>query len=238
MLAVSIIWIVIGIIYIIYQAFEDYPRTSVSLFMNFFLPMFVFMGVAVVLVENNLEVAGQTIGLSFFIVWIPYRIWKCNKIIVMEQMDEKRKEKFEKWKSLLRENGHPYIRDEDIELLINHPHSPLNKEKLRVTSEELYEWLCMHYSGKLESMSDKRLEKLIGVPMNSMPKDENLRPYYAKEKLRDLIIIKILKEQYGGLMYIRWSHARVIYSENDEYVSKVYSFIRDYNKHGYNSEHH
>lgn len=236
MLAVSILWIAVGVVYVIYQAFKDYPKTSIAYVKYFVLPVICILLISVLLDKIGCPWADMVPG-TCFLVGVIYLFRWSHTTETPEEVAEKSREQFNKWKSFMHNNGYPHIKDEAIKLLISHPSSPLNSEKFRVTSEELYVWLCKHYSGDLEMMPDEKLERLIGVPINKMPKDENLSPYYAKEKLRNLIIIKILKEQYGGLMYIRWSNARVIYPENDEYVSKVYSFIRDYNNHSYNSEH-
>lgn len=238
MLAVSILWIVAGVIYLIYQAFKDYPKTSFAFVKYLVLPVVGILGISFLLDKIGCPWADMIPSTSF-LVGIIYLFWWSHTPDNPEKIAEQKQEQFEKWKAFMKNNGCPRIRDEDVQLLISHPHSPLNGEKLRVTSEELYVWLCKHHSSDLEMMPDDKLEKLIGnVPIKEMPVDDTLSPYKAKEKLRNLIIIKILKEQYGGLMYIRWSNARVIYPETDEYVSKVYSFIRDYNNHSYNSEHH
>lgn len=238
MLAVSILWIVAGVIYLIYQAFKDYPRTSFAFVKYLVLPVVGILCISFLLDKIGCPWADMIPSTSF-LVGIIYLFWWSHTPDNPEKIAEQKQEQFEKWKIFIRENGYPRIRDEDIQLLINDSRSPLNGERLRVTSKELYEWLCKVRTDELERLSDDKLSKLIGdIPISELPIDETLSPYKAKEKLRNLIIIKILKEQYGGLMYIRWSNARVIYPETDEYVSKVYSFIRDYNNHSYNSEHH
>lgn len=226
------IWIVAGVIYILYMLFSDKPKTTISILLGL-SPVIILAVIAIILNCLGFESIAKVITPIGMLIGLPIVYWWSKQPNDPEKVTADRKAMFDKWAKFIR-TEYPDIRNEDINLLIDSPNSPLNSEKIRITQLELYTWLCNHHSWRMNSLSDEELGRKIGIPFDELPLDEKLNSYHSKQKLRALVINTVLKEQYGGLKYKDSSYKECAYVVvEDEYSTKLNNFIKNYN-----SEHH
>jgi len=226
MLAVSILWIIVGLLYVVYRLFRDGDEQSLSIALTIVLfPVFLFLlAYAWKFMLIILCVFGST-------ALIVYRRRKKNGYYNPEEIQKRasdsRSKRIDKWYKFMSEH-YPNIRKDDIVLLLDDPCSPLNNSTNKLQAGYLYMWICEYRTQELSKLSDEELKKYIGdVPINEIPIDENISIYRAQEKRRILIIDKILKEQYG-LKYVGFLKKPNPYSINDDYAKCVYDFIDGY----------
>ncbi len=231
MLAVSILWIVIGIVYVIYRSFKEKTKSTI-LFFKIMFPAIILLTIAVMLYSWGYKDIAKGIVPICFLVGFPIFIVWLYSGDNPEKISRKRMDSIDKWTVFMKE-GYPKIRREDIELLVDHPKSPLNGEKTHVQRYELFQWISSYRTAEIFGLSDKRLGEVFGIPIEDIPLDTNLDMYSAKQTRRFLVASNIL-ERYG-LIY--WEYNMNIHNRNvvinDDYANNFNNFIKQYN-----SEHH
>lgn len=194
----ELLWIVAGVIYIIYKGFKE--ETAKTVFLFKIIGAFVGLFIIPFLVIDEI-VSTAPIGDSFadFLKLIPfitliggivYRVKKedrANSEEGIQKLKEELKQSFDR-------AGQP-ISDSMIDMLVSDISSPIHDmNKLKVSVRDCYRWLCLQRSIELNNMDDDALSKVLGVRIKDIPLDGGRVSEWAIRRRKTLAVQYILEK--------------------------------------------
>lgn len=202
---VSILWVIIGAVYVIYKCLNEKPRAVLSVLVA--LCIFLFGAIIPHLIINYVK---SNIGFldsftSFCLDMIPLILTVVVIVIIITYMikrgireqspEMKSKRKLELHKSF-KQAGYP-VSIAMINKLIEDPTSPINNSnKLSVSLSECYEWLCIRRESELQAKNNEELDRILGFPLESIPL--NTKKELGEAVLqRKALAIKYIMEKDG-----------------------------------------
>lgn len=245
-LLVSVLWVVIGLVYIIYKGFREEPKATSSVIVTILIiiSLLAIPGLIIEFISDNTDgfgiVPSILIVVSLFaaiivaIVCIINRIdktnaQKCSPQVVQKVRDDRKKEITE---SLYR-SGYPHIDTDSIEELLDSPISPLNNSNTKeVPLSVCYKWMCRQATWRIEKLKNEELSQKLGVPLDIIPIDNKLPTGEAYLK-RTLLAKNYLLRQ-KGLRYqaladgLQLKYKDKYLNESDEYYTIFNHFVDEY----------
>lgn len=235
---VGIIWVVIGIVYIIYQGIKEKPRTTIAIFkiIGLFICLFVLPAILVNLV---IEMGGFTSWiLSVLVALIPfvslavgaiYIINKIDNVNVKRYSPEGVEKKCAEIALLFRQSGH-FVSTSMVERLVSDYSSPLYKsEQIKVPIHECYKWLCVNREMELEYKTDDELGKIIGVALDTIPLNDS-KDLGAAVLQRRALAIQYIMEQ-DGLCITNFAASKSWMHDSTGYRKKFDEYIIQHKQH-------
>lgn len=215
------IWIIIGIIYIVYKfAKEDKNYAPLSGIVFFFIISLVTAGLLEIGVPSIL-IALLYLLSPVIITAIAFLFYKPHKKEIHHD------EEIRTLQEQFRQFGHP-VKRELLETLYENHFSPLYHKVPTVYS--CYEWLCKQQTNKFIVLSTEELCAYIGISLTKIPlnKERSLDEAYLQRKLT--LLEYILNQQ--GLQYHDISNDYTIqmrrkYLSSSEYLKEVVAIIKN-----------
>lgn len=245
-LLVSVLWVVIGLIYIIYKGFREEPKATSSVIVTILIitSLLTIPGLIIEFISDNTDGFGIApsilIVVSLFaaiivaIVYIINRIDKANAQkyspqVVQKVRDDRKKEITE----ALYRSGYPHIDTDSIEELLDSPISPLNNSNTKeVPLSVCYKWMCEQATWRIEKLKNEELSQKLGVPLDIIPIDSKLPTgeAYLKRTLlaKDYLLIQ------KGLRYqaladgLQLGYKEKYLNKSDEYYTIFNHFVDEY----------
>lgn len=231
---VGLIWVVIGIVYIIYQGFKEKPRTTIAVFkiIGLFICLFILPAILVNLV---IEMGGFTSWiLSVLVALIPFVSLAVGAIHIINKIDDANTKRFSpdgiekkcaEMTQLFKQNGY-FVSASMVNRLVLDYASPLYKsEKIKVPIHECYKWLCVNRELELERKSDDELGEILGVVFESIPLNDSKELGAAVLQRRALAIKYILERD--GLSITEHSSRRHWLNDTSDYPQKFVQYVNE-----------
>lgn len=231
---VGIIWVVIGIVYIIYQGIKEKPRTTIAIFkiIGLFICLFVLPAILVNLV---IEMGGFTSWiLSVLVALIPFVSLAVGAIYIINKIDDVNAKRFSpdgiekkcaETTQLFKQSGY-FVSASMVNRLVLDYTSPLyNSEKIKVSMHECYKWLCVNREMELEYKTDDELGKIIGVALDTIPLNDS-KDLGAAVLQRRVLAIKYILER-DGLTITEHNSRRHWMNDVSDYPQKFVQYVNE-----------
>lgn len=241
----SLIWVVIGVVYVIYKAFQEERKATVTV-LSIIIP---FVGWLLIHGFFVKYIADKSGGLELFpaicVVIIPFILAIAVVILVINIIDKKNMQKntpeaIERARNDSRRElisdfkryGYD-IANEALDELIADPLSPINYgNRKEVPLYECYIWMCKQYTTRINKLNDDGLSKEIGVPLESIPLNEELpkgRACLCRSLLaKNYILMKKGLKYYDFVDALQSQYSSTFLNEKSEYYKLFNRFIDKY----------
>ncbi|MDO4562209.1 MAG: hypothetical protein Q4C12_00085 [Clostridia bacterium] len=226
----GIFWIIIGVVYLIYQAYKEDERRTIAVG-KFIFGMILFLVLPTVALgayadSTDNQMMSAIVGLVGLVGMFVY-IFVFVIIFDRKHDSDKQKEYIRKKEIELsyqmKQSGYN-LNKNLIHRLIIDPRSPLNGTKRKVLISDCYEWISLQREVELLCLKDEELEALLGIPLNVIPINVNKSISSAQEQLRGLVIEALLSRE--GLKYsYKFKHWM---NDSSDYPQKFKNFINEY----------
>jgi len=250
LLAVELLWIVIGIVYIIYKLQnEDHifsKETIIPLLLIFSFIVIPQLIVEVLCDEDNIEFAKSIATLITCLPFLGVLIYGINFTLsskhnksndlsksVGKSHSEKRTELIDEFE----QHGY-HIADDLISRLLSDPLSPINHGNHKeISLFECYNWLCKERTWEIEKLKGDELSTELGVPLEVIPVRKDLpigEAYLCRSLLaKNYILMKdgLKYRAYSDTLQMRYSSSYL--NKENEYYKTFNNFVDNYI-----SEHH
>lgn len=229
MLAVSILWIVIGIIYIVYRLMKDGEISrALSILL---LPL--FLVIASCLIDSGFSKFALAIICLSSPVWIGLILF-----MIYRRNDVYSEKEALKILDLFHQNGYRDIILEDIALfftespprIVKSPYYDSNKKNIH----DMWDWLCKEKTYELINMDDYELTQIIGLDISDIPLNHKLQLKEAYLQRKCKVVDYILTKR--GLVYRKHFGGEIEYDLINSSIE--YNHVFDNYIKNYNSEHH
>lgn len=244
-LLVSVLWVVIGIIYLIYKGFKEEPKATSSAITAILVmaTILAIPGLIISFISNETDTFGIVpsilivIGLFVLvIIAIVYMVKYFDRKnaeqqspqVIQKVMDDRKKD----ITASFRRGGYPHIDNQAIEELLTCPHSPLNYGNKEVPLSVCYKWMCRQRTWEIDKLKDEELSKELGVPLDIIPIDESLP--VGEAYLRRTLLAKNYLLMKKGLKYqaladgLQLRYREKYLNEADEYYTIFNHFVDEY----------
>ena len=228
MLAVNIIWIVVGIIYIIYRLIKDGEISRA--FSILMLPLFF------ILISRLPDSLFSKFMLAVICITSPIWVGLILFGFYRNKDSDSEKDALNILESM-HQYGYKNVLLEDVELfftespprLVKSPYYDTDKRNL----DEMWDWLCKEKTYELINKEDCELSQIIGINIENIPLNPKLQIKEAYFQRKCKVVDRILTNR--GLVY------RKHFGGDREYnlinSSSEYNLLFDNYIRNYNSEH-
>lgn len=246
MLAVDLLWIVFGVIYVIYKLQkEEHIFTKENIRLLLILSALIIVPqiiVGVVCDEDSAEVVRPIVTLVLIILpLLALCIYGLSFSISGEynakqtdaELNSRAKQSVQELRKVFDERGFPNISTRILEELLNNPISPLQTYGVAgVNLLTCYSWMCKQRTWEIDKLKDEELSCEIGIPLDTIPIDENLPD--SEDYLRRTLLVKNYLLMKEGLRYqafaegLQSRYKAKYLNEDDEYYTIFNRFINEH----------
>ena len=228
-LFVEILWVVFGVAYIIYKGLQEERGV--------FGPAVLFLGIVfgpavlicIACAAMDIEVEGwiavltslsPLIGLAFIFLYKP----DTKKI---EEKERERSEKLYDTVLSFLKTCDPDVKREVLDHYFNDPCAPWNKGN-NISPIICYQWVSREATKGINQCKGKRIDELLGMPLDKIPIDKTIKPGNALFKREELARLYILRSY--GLQYYDLRFAKGVTPITDEEQRSFFIFVDNYKR--------
>lgn len=237
LLAVDLLWIVFGIIYVIYKLHKEehiFTRSNILLLLS----IFVFIIAPQIIMnlvcdEDNIQIVRPIVTLVITVLpLLALCIYGLSFSVSREYKSKKESfginsqdnQSIQGLRKIFEERGFHNISEKALEKLLKHPTSPLKTHGVAGANLQLcYNWMCDNETWEIDKLTRDDIGSLLGVPLDIIPLDENMKIGEASLKRTTLAKERLLGNQ--GLRYKNFSYYIV---KSDEYYIFFNKFVDKY----------
>lgn len=237
MLAVDLLWIVLGTSYVIYKLHKEekvFTKERVCVLLSIaaflFIPQIL---VSLICDEDSLRLARPIVALVVTILpMLGLCIYGLFSSVSSEYQSKKEKDfntramhSTQELRKVFESHGFYNIPTQTLEALRNDPLSPIKTYGVTGSTWNIcYQWMCEYESTKINELSHNMLSEKLGVPIDIIPLDPTLPEDKAMWRRISLVKDKILRQ--CGLHYVGIGK----YFEKDEYCQQFNVFVDAHRK--------
>lgn len=246
MLAVDLLWIVFGIIYIVYKLQKEeriFTKENILLWL-IISALLIVPQIIINLVcdEDNIGIVRPIVTLVIIILpLLVLCIYGLSFSLSGEyssrkesaEINSRAKQSVQELRKIFEERGYSNLSVYMLNRLLNDPISPLQTYGVAGTNLTIcYKWMCEQRTWEIDKQKDDELSTNLGVPLDIIPIDDQIP--IGEAHLKRTLLAKnylLMKEglKYQALSETLQSRYKEKYlNETDEYYSTFNHFVDEY----------
>lgn len=232
---VSVLWVAIGIVYIIYKCFSEKTKATMTVLsaIGIFLALFLIPTLIINYIANETDGLGlipaicvASIPLILAAVVIIYIINKIDNRNAQRQTPEAKEKRKDEISRLFIQEGYR-ISTTMLERLVEDFSSPIHdSDRLSVSIKECFDWLCLQRELELESQNEVEFDKTLGVPLKNIPLNQN-KELGAAVLQRKALAMKYIMEK-DGLRLTDFYRQRSWVNDSSDYPDKFIQYVTEH----------
>lgn len=232
MLAVNILWVVVGVIYVIYRLLKDGDSEGIGIALAIMLLPIFF-----IIVSHLPDSSFFMFVFGIICIFSPILVIFILIMLYSHHKDS-HLEEASKILTLFHQYGYKDVLLEDMELFFTKSpprlvKSPYYDEKKK-SIYDMWDWLCKEKTYELVNKENYELSQIIGLDIEDIPLNSELQIKEAYLQRKCKVVDYILSQR--GLVYRRHFGGELEYNLINAFVE--YNHVFDNYIRNYNSEHH
>ena len=228
----GIIWIVVGVVYVVYNPIKENPGVVPILLKFVVFPMSLLCGSYLLIEYIFVDIIGgiESLFLAIIIVLTPLVAVGILVWHMINKTDERNAERHKNLKTDLpkrfRQLGYN-VSGKTVNRLIDDYSSPIyNSKKTEVLIRDCYRWLCINRESELYRLSKEQLGKELGVPIEDIPLNPNKTLGSAVLQRKALAMKYILQRE--GLQLTDFCCGQSWFHDTSKYPASVEQYITEH----------